>query len=157
MKYFYDTEFIEDGKTIDLVSIGIVAEDGREFYSEAWAIPWNKADQWVLDNVKSHLTGENVLDSGEMRRALLNFIGEDYPEFWAYYADYDHVALCQIFGRMIDLPKNFPMYTKDLKQLIDEIPDLPKLPPQEDEHNALADARWNKKVYEFIKSFPPTP
>jgi hypothetical protein len=25
-KYFYDTEFIEDGKTIDLVSIGIVCE-----------------------------------------------------------------------------------------------------------------------------------
>jgi hypothetical protein len=29
MKYFYGTEFIEDGKTIDLISIGIVAEDGR--------------------------------------------------------------------------------------------------------------------------------
>lgn len=29
MKYWLDTEFIEDGKTIDLVSIGIVSEDGR--------------------------------------------------------------------------------------------------------------------------------
>jgi hypothetical protein len=29
MKYYYDTEFIEDGRTIDLISIGIVAEDGR--------------------------------------------------------------------------------------------------------------------------------
>ena len=28
MKFFYDTEFIEDGHTIDLVSIGIVREDG---------------------------------------------------------------------------------------------------------------------------------
>ena len=33
MRYFYDTEFIEDGSTIELVSIGIVAEDGREFYA----------------------------------------------------------------------------------------------------------------------------
>ena len=32
MRYFLDTEFIEDGKTIDLLSIGIVAEDGRELY-----------------------------------------------------------------------------------------------------------------------------
>ena len=24
MKYFFDTEFIEDGRTIDLISIGIV-------------------------------------------------------------------------------------------------------------------------------------
>ena len=43
MKYFYDTEFIEGTKktwwgkttppTIDLISIGIVDEDGREYYS----------------------------------------------------------------------------------------------------------------------------
>lgn len=33
MRYFFDTEFYEDGKTIDLVSIGIVAEDGRELYA----------------------------------------------------------------------------------------------------------------------------
>ena len=32
-RYFYDTEFIEDGTTIDLVSIGIVDEAGREFYA----------------------------------------------------------------------------------------------------------------------------
>ena len=31
--YFYDCEFIEDGRTIDLVSIGVVDEDGREFYA----------------------------------------------------------------------------------------------------------------------------
>lgn len=31
MRYFYDTEFIEDGHTIELISIGVVAEDGREY------------------------------------------------------------------------------------------------------------------------------
>ena len=29
MRYFYDTEFIEDGRTIELISIGVAAEDGR--------------------------------------------------------------------------------------------------------------------------------
>jgi hypothetical protein len=29
MKYFLDTEFIEQPNTIELISIGIVAEDGR--------------------------------------------------------------------------------------------------------------------------------
>ena len=33
MKFFYDTEFIEDGTTIDLISVGVVGEDGREFYA----------------------------------------------------------------------------------------------------------------------------
>jgi hypothetical protein len=28
MRFFLDTEFIEDGKTIDLVSIGMVKENG---------------------------------------------------------------------------------------------------------------------------------
>ena len=32
-RYFYDCEFIEDGRTIELVSIGVVAQDGREFYA----------------------------------------------------------------------------------------------------------------------------
>ena len=29
MKIFFDTEFIEDGKTIELLSIGLVREDGK--------------------------------------------------------------------------------------------------------------------------------
>ncbi|MCW2560140.1 MAG: hypothetical protein JWP55_4104 [Mycobacterium sp.] len=28
--YCYDTEFLNDGRTIELISIGIVCEDGRE-------------------------------------------------------------------------------------------------------------------------------
>lgn len=33
MKIYYDCEFIDDDKTIDLVSIGMRAKDGREFYA----------------------------------------------------------------------------------------------------------------------------
>lgn len=51
MKYFIDTEFIEDGKTIDLISIGIVAEDGREYYAINGECDFRKADDWVLQNV----------------------------------------------------------------------------------------------------------
>lgn len=38
---------------------------------------------------------------------------------FGYYSAYDHVALCWLFGKMIDLPKGFPMYTIDLKQELD--------------------------------------
>ena len=34
MKYFFDTEFVEDGVTIMPLSLGIVSEDGREGYWE---------------------------------------------------------------------------------------------------------------------------
>lgn len=32
MRIFYDTEFLEDGHTIELISIGMVREDGKELY-----------------------------------------------------------------------------------------------------------------------------
>lgn len=32
-----------------------------------------------------------------------------------YYADYDWVAFCQLFDRMIDLPKDFPKLPEQLE------------------------------------------
>jgi len=31
-------------------------------------------------------------------------------QFYGYYCDYDWVVTCWQFGKMIDLPKGFPMY-----------------------------------------------
>jgi hypothetical protein len=33
MRYYYDFEFLENGSTIELISIGIVSEDDREYYA----------------------------------------------------------------------------------------------------------------------------
>ena len=152
MKYFYDTEFIEDGKTIDLISIGIVAEDGREYYAISKEFKARKADQWVKDNVLTHLPPRKSLawkSRKQIKQDILDFVGDDKPEFWAYYADYDHVALCQLFGRMIDLPKGWPMYTRDLKQLLDDKGN-PRMEKPKDEHHALADARWVKDAHQML-------
>jgi hypothetical protein len=169
MKYFYDIEFIEDGKTIDLISIGIVADDGREYYAISTQFNPKKASDWVVENVIKKLpiryplvtdTDEIKLQSlawrnrNRIREDILNFCNKTKygtPEFWAYYADYDHVALCQLFGKMIDLPKGWPMYTNDVKQFCDSKGN-PRLPEQDpsSEHSALADAKWTKEAYEFL-------
>lgn len=148
MRYWFDTEFIEDGKTIDLMSIGIVAEDGRELYLESSECNLDRASPWVRENVTPHLTGERwsrVAIATDVR----NFIDPDRygkPEIWAYYADYDWVALCQLFGTMMDLPKGWPMYCRDLKQLAGSLP----LPEQgKGEHHALADARWTRDAWHY--------
>lgn len=149
--YYFDTEFIEDGRTIDLVSIGIVCEDGREFYAESSEVDWSKASQWVLDNVKPHLLG-NAVSRERIAADVLSFVGDTQPEFWAYYADYDWVALCQLFGTMMDLPDGWPMFCMDLKQLCVEMGD-PQLPEQDDgEHHALEDARWNRSIHAWLRS-----
>jgi hypothetical protein len=253
MKYFLDTEFHEYKKkplfgksvdTIELISIGIVAEDGREYYaiSKDFDIKaaWN--NEWLRENVlrpihqefckkypsfycpftflyfKSHIN-KHGKSNNQIAKEVKDFVygrvdveteafGKMYfhqhekdildgknptIEFYGYYSDYDWVVFCWLFGRMIDLPKGFPMYCIDLKQSLDEaaakvnslyfrtvsldeasgsIPgelietnvagwDLGKkiqllkhqqdYPKQTNEHNALADAKWNYELYKFLQ------
>lgn len=171
MKYFLDTEFIEYPCTIDLISIGIVAEDGREFYMINKDCNWNKASDWVKENVLQKLpkvrSEIKPLPPGArgilvenfypveyqskyvIAQEILNFIGTDKPSFWGYYADYDWVVFCWLFGKMTNLPKGWPMYCRDFKQYLDSIgnPPLPK--NENDNHNALEDARHLKKCFDM--------
>lgn len=151
MKFWFDTEFIEDGKTIDLISIGIVADDGRTYYAESAECDHERASEWVETNVIAHLVGgDAVKPRSQIAAEIVAFVGE-WPEFWAYYADYDWVVLCQLYGTMMDLPDSWPMYCRDLKQLSDSM-GIRELPPQAgQEHNALADAVWNKSAWEFVQ------
>lgn len=168
MKFFYDTEFYEDGKEIHLISIGIVAQDGRELYLENSNFDWNMVpiDHWLWDNVYPHLEGNDSV-YGETRfgisERVQDFIVTDSPEekheLWGYYSSYDHVVLAQLWGVMVNLPRGIPMFTHDLKQVIsmnweyiEYNLDVDPIPLQDGvEHHALADARWNKKVYYWLE------
>lgn len=98
------------------------------------------------------------------------------PEFYGYFSDYDWVLFCSLFGKMIELPKGWPMYCRDLKQTLDEkaaiiakqqnesggvwdinhaltwIKSHALYPTNKYEHNALADAKWNYELYNFLTS-----
>ena len=153
LRYYFDTEFIEDGQTIELISIGIVCDDGRAYYAEVDEVPWEKADQWVLDNVKPHLMGDDhVRSKAKIAEDIVRFVsqGKGQPQFWGYYADYDWVVLCRLYGRMIDLPGGWPMFCMDIKQVAEEHGN-PKLPEQvSQEHHAMADAAWNRDAHRWL-------
>lgn len=245
MNYFLDTEFLEGSQktffskkkpTIDLISIGIVSEDSREYYAISKDFnlkeAWNRWQQrtgegdrnnieprlyWLRDNVlkpiyKELLKKENncnvkgnymfgfnlpvvkynftyknfkkLIDKyGKTNKQIAEeikvFCTEDilsiekakYYEvqhkpckFYAYYADYDWVVFCWLFGKMIDLPNGFSMYCRDLKQMLDEkemarqdgtdmveLRNMSNYPKQENEHNALDDAKWNFKLFQFLQ------
>jgi hypothetical protein len=152
-RYFYDCEFIEDGRIIDLVSIGVVDESGREFYAVSTEFDDRAAVPWVRRNVLDRLPspGDPAWRSRpRIREDLYDFLvqplrerPDEHIELWAWYASYDHVALAQLWGRMPALPREIPRFTKDLRQLWDER-GRPRLPPaQARRHNALVDARHN--------------
>jgi hypothetical protein len=149
-RYFYDCEFIEDGLTIDLVSIGAVDEFGREFYAVSTEFDDSRAVPWVRRNVLDKLPspGDSAWRSRErIRDDLYAFLIEpvrpaDTIELWAWYAAYDHVALAQLWGPMLALPREIPRYTKDLRQRWDDL-GHPPLPSAAVRHTALADARHN--------------
>lgn len=150
MRIWFDTEFIEDGMTIDLLSIGMIRDDGATYYAEFAGVDLSKADRWVRENVLPHMTGV-VTERTEIAQQIVAFAGPN-PEFWAYYADYDWVAICQLFGRMVDLPEGWPMYCRDVKQLCDA-KGSPLLPKHDGtEHNALDDALWTRKAWQFLTS-----
>jgi len=183
MKYWYDTEFIDDGYTIELLSIGIVAEDGREYYAvvkdiytmrRAWDMKSGN-EFWLRKNVmnslpflpsgnwdENHFDYTNLKTRAEIAREVEDFFLDiehrdrtqmlPHVELWAWFAAYDHVALSQLFGRMLDLPEGIPMYTNDIKQEHHRL-GFPRVPQQaQGAHNALEDARWNKTAYEYLAS-----
>lgn len=159
MRYFLDTEFVEDGRTIDLISLGLVAEDGREFYAVSKEFDLSNCHRFLWENVLPKLPPMDDpvwMPRIHIAESVTSFCDpERYgkPEFWAYYADYDWVVFCWLFGAMIDLPDGFPMYCRDIKQLADSLGN-PELPTQgKGEHDALADARWNKQAFEFLSRY----
>lgn len=168
MKYFIDTEFSERGPRhpIELISIGMVAEDGRELYCVNTDFNQRHANQWVMDNVLPFLPwkptahfpyqGKEWAKQDEIPGHIQAFIGDDLsPEFWGYYSGYDWVVLCQLFGDMSCLPTGWPMYCHDLRQAMDAMGHQDVRQPDDAPHNALEDARWIANMQKWFATVYP--
>ena len=131
------------GTVIDLISIGIVREDGATYYAISAEFDLQKAlaHPFLVKEVLPHLDSADFWKPrSQIAAEIRDFVGTD-PEFWADYASYDWVALCQLYGTMMDLPKGWPMFVRDVQQLRKTY-GFPKMQLLEDaHHNALADAR----------------
>lgn len=153
-KFFFDTEFFEDGskKPIQFISIGIVSEDGDEYYAVSSEFDENSLSDWLKENVVPKLGNDERKLNKEIAKEVVEFVGKN-PVFFANFGSYDWVVLCQLYGAMIDLPKNWPMFVRDLQQLKEDMEiendDLPRQ-DKEEEHNALSDAKHDKEIYEYL-------
>lgn len=186
-----DTEFLEDGVTIDPVSIAIITEDhdGPELYLEFDSREWTQEpNDFVKEHVLPHLWSRQeskrefnewerqphhvggLVSRREGRALIAQFIdnctpADTEPEIWAYYADYDWVLFCRLFGQMVDLPPDWPKWCRDLKQTAWHLGlGVDDFPPHDEKlygpaHNSLADTRRNRATFEtmqaFVKHTPP--
>lgn len=187
MRIYLDAEFIEDGRTIDLISIALVTDDGHEYYAVNRDMPVRRIRKhpWLMENVVPGLPkGSGDLRNTMSRRWLFHYgdpavkrretiarevhafirdaghrdeFGE--VELWADFGAYDHVVLAQLYGPMILLPAEIPMFTHDLQQEQRRLQWVPRVhgramsvPAQtNDVHNALADARHNRVVGRYLQ------
>ncbi|NEO87060.1 MAG: 3'-5' exoribonuclease [Spirulina sp. SIO3F2] len=168
MRYFFDTEFIEDGHTIELISLGIVAADGREFYAISAEYDRDRADPWLHDHVFDKLEIPSLaihattpLPRSDICDQLLAFVQpatDPELEIWGAWCAYDWVVVRQLFGKMVAGPPAWPKFCFDVIQWATQlgltIEALTPAPPYQ--HNALVDARWTQQLWRDCEQFAQT-
>jgi hypothetical protein len=131
MKVFFDCEFTGLHQYTTLISIGLVTENGYEFYAEATDYDRSQIDDWLKTNVIDHLS------LGEMEQGRIDFDQDTPPEetptllklrgtcgfiattlsdwlsqfgnveMWSDCLSYDWILFCQLWGGGVEcLPRN---------------------------------------------------
>lgn len=123
-----------------------------------WLNRRGKTNKQIAEEVKDFIyTSEGKCCSNADKHLKKNL--NTNISFYGWYSDYDWVVFCWLFGKMIDLPKGFPQYCNDLAQTFNEkkklikgrLKDQHDYPINNGVHNALEDARWNKKLHKFLE------
>lgn len=131
-KVFFDTEFTGLHQSTTLISIGLVADDGKTFYAEFTDYDESQVDDWVQENVIDNLIypqdegcGLEYTNEGEytkegdpptvkgtwgssaymaVLRRWIERLGE--VEMWSDCLAYDWVLFCELFGGAMSIPEN---------------------------------------------------
>ena len=124
MRYFLATDPVATGDTI-----GLVREDGQE-----WAATINVASR------------------DDAIAALVEWVGDDVPEFWGYCAAADWLILDGLFERR---PHAWPGYCCDLGQLA-LVKGNPRLEQRLSGGDVLEAARWVQQTWHLLTEMPAT-
>jgi hypothetical protein len=169
-RYFFDTEFNEkvpEPFGVDFISIGIVAEDGREYYAvnRDFNRAAAQANKWVANDVLPKLPPETEWqDVAAIRAGVLALIKPAKTiELWAKNASYDNFVLCRLFGGMMDMraclkaekgiEKVFFRDSNNLREAMGN-PALPEQDPAT-KHDAIADARQERREFLYMQGLKP--
>lgn len=159
MNIYFDTEFTGLHANTTLISIGMIAEDGRELYCVLNDYDRSQIDGWLKENVIKNLHGTSRISTSELSEAIIEFIEPyDTVEIWSDCLAYDWVLFNNIFGHAFNIPEKIYYIPFDICTLfkikgID--PDINReefanMTDNSNKHNALWDARVIKACYDKL-------
>lgn len=171
MKIFMDTEFTGLTKDTDLISVGLVTENGDTFYGEFNDYREAKINKWLQKNVvanlrfvKDHYYWGMNSDQGKIevkasredianylhkwfqfvlgRSERLNAVSGDKIEMWGDCVSYDWVLFCDLWGHAFDIPKCISYIPLDICTLFKDR----DLDPHISREEFIADRQLSLKV-----------
>lgn len=134
MNLFFDCEFTGLHKQTSLISIGIVAENGKKFYAEFSTYRKNQCNDWIKENVLKHtiLEGNETLakrlgedsdttvvlgSKADIRYELGEWLKQfESVQFVSDVCHYDMVLLIDIWGDAFRIPQNVSEVCHDINQ-----------------------------------------
>lgn len=173
MNLYFDTEFTGLHKNTTLISIGIVADDGRVFYGEITDYDKSQVDEWLQENVIDNLYLEeimgkdginpcNIVLNEEGNKVLSNdmyVIGtmeqvatelniwikrfNEKIKIWSDCLAYDWVLFNHLFGHAFNLPKNIYYIPFDICTLFEIKGIDPDISREEFIGNSIEGAKHN--------------
>lgn len=114
-----------------MISIGLISDDGREFYAEFTDIDVNSQDDWIKQNVLVNTAYygnkdiKGITDSNNYYIGDKTIIQKYLKEWLLQFGDiqlisdvchYDMVLFIDIFGSAFDLPENVCASCHDINQ-----------------------------------------
>jgi DNA polymerase III epsilon subunit-like protein len=184
LRLFLDTEFTGLHQNTTLISLGMVTEDGKQFYAEPPDYDKEQVNPWIQENVVDKLLGdrlyewhdrkddENICvvqcpakDLASVIKAWLQTVcgSPDDVEVWHDCGTYDWMLFSELFGGSLKLPSNISYIAFDICTLFKVCgvdPDInreeyARAEGRELKHNALYDAQVTKKCFERLQADYP--
>lgn len=179
MNVYFDTEFTGLHKGTTLISIGLIASNGKKFYAEIVDYDRSQVNDWIKENVINNLwavsktidecskfeyyhLGTKEQIAQKLKEWFLEF---DSVQLISDVAHFDMVLLIDLFGGAFDLPKNVNPSCHDINQDIAKFLGVTEREAfdvsrecflgiclSNEKHNALYDAEIIKEIYEFINN-----
>lgn len=178
---FYDAEFTGLHQNSSLISIGLITEQGQQFYAEFSDYNRSQLDGWLQANVlpycrwlsMSSPPSEVIIERQpahwccfgsrqEVSKLLAEWLAQfEAVQIWADCHAYDWVLFCELFGGSQHLPQQVSYMALDITTLFAAAGLSPQTDRQQyaqmriKQHNALQDAQLAMACYQKLQTMLP--